>query len=100
MNYTPCVFARQWPQLWEQLPDDDAHCALSQSVASARLQGWEPTPEAVTLLVDAAVDDAPQAAVVAALSHAQQANAQRTPRNHLSTTGPHTPGPVRPGQCP
>jgi hypothetical protein len=78
MSYTPCVFARQWPQLWERLPDDDARCALSQSVASARLQGWDPTPEAVTLLVDAAVGDVPQAAVVAALvSHAQQADAQQ-----------------------
>jgi hypothetical protein len=81
MSYTPSVFARRWPELWERLPDDDARCALSQSVASARLRGWEPTPEAVTLLVDAAVGDVPQAAVVAALvSHAQQtADARRDP---------------------
>lgn len=73
MTYTPCVFARRWPQLWARLPDDDARCALSQSVDSARRQGWEPTLEAVTLLVDAAVGDKPHAAVVAALiSHAQQ----------------------------
>jgi hypothetical protein len=83
MSYIPCVFAKRWPQLWERLPDDDARCALSQSVASARLQGWEPTPEAVTLLIDAAVGDVPQPAVVAALvSHAQAAEAQQDPPRH------------------
>ena len=83
MSYTPCVFAQRWPQLWERLPDDDARCALSQSVATARLRGWEPIVEAVTLLVDAAVGDVPQAAVVAALiSHAQAADAQQNPPQH------------------
>jgi hypothetical protein len=70
---TPCPYAAQWPELFARLPDDAARWRLSQSLANARLDGWEPTREAVELLVDAAVGSIPATEFVAAVvAHARR----------------------------
>ncbi len=51
MSYTPCRYARQWPQLWSRLPDDRARQSLSDALANGRLEGMEPTEADVALLV-------------------------------------------------
>jgi len=51
MSYTPCRYARRWPQLWARLPDDRARQSLSDALANGRLEGMEPTEADVALLV-------------------------------------------------
>ena len=69
---TPCPYAAQWPELFARLPSDTARESLSQALANARLKGWEPTWEAVEVLVDAVTGVIPGAHVVEALvAHAQ-----------------------------
>jgi hypothetical protein len=51
MSYTPCRYARRWPQLWARLPDDRARQSLSDALANGRLEGVEPTRDDVELLV-------------------------------------------------
>ncbi len=51
MSYTPCRYARRWPQLWSRLPDDRARQSLTDALANGRLEGMEPTEADVALLV-------------------------------------------------
>ncbi len=54
---TPCPYATRWPELFARLPDDTARESLSQALANARLEGWDPAREYVELLVDGAVGE-------------------------------------------
>ena len=73
MAPTPCPYATRWPELFARLPDDVARESLSQALANARLEGWEPTRDAVELLVDAAVGTIGEDQLVAAvLAHADR----------------------------
>ncbi len=51
MSYTPCRYARRWPQWWARLPDDRARQSLTDALANGRLEGMEPTEADVALLV-------------------------------------------------
>lgn len=53
MAYTPCRYARRWPELFAPL-DDDQKWSVSQALANGRLEGWEPTREEVADLIDRA----------------------------------------------
>lgn len=76
----PCPYAARWPELFARLPDEVARERLSQSLANARLEGWDPSREAVELLVDAATGEVPEDGfVAAAVAHARRAAAHTTP---------------------
>lgn len=47
MSYTPCRYARRWPELWAQLPDDGARQRVTNALANGRLEGMEPDREFV-----------------------------------------------------
>jgi len=51
MSYTPCRYARRWPDLWAALPDDRARWGLTDTLANGRLEGMEPDRELVADLV-------------------------------------------------
>jgi len=73
MSYTPCRYARRWPDLWVLLPDDEARARVSDNLAAGRLDGYEPTREDVERLVDTArgavsTDDAVARIVAEALA--------------------------------
>lgn len=75
-----CPYAARWPELFARLPDAAAREGMSQSLANARLEGWEPTREAVELLVDAAVGVIPASEFVAAVvAHADRTVTARRP---------------------
>jgi hypothetical protein len=51
MAYEPCRYARQWPDLFDQL-DDEQKQRVSDALANNRLEGWEPGRDDVADLVD------------------------------------------------
>lgn len=51
MRYVPCRYARRWPELWAELPDDRARQSLTNTLANGRLEGMEPDRGLVVDLV-------------------------------------------------
>ncbi|GAA1602723.1 hypothetical protein GCM10009804_68980 [Kribbella hippodromi] len=51
MGYEPCRYAQRWPELFEQLEDDQKQ-RVTDALASNKLADWEPDRSDVSDLVD------------------------------------------------
>jgi hypothetical protein len=51
MAYEPCRYAQRWPELFEQL-DDEQKQRVSDALANNRLENWEPDRDDVSNLVE------------------------------------------------
>lgn len=73
MSYTPCRYAKQWPDIWAALPTDADRRGLSAALADLRLEGSpEPTRDHVQLLADMANGHVSEADVIAAAQARQR----------------------------
>lgn len=50
-----CRYARAWPDLFDELPDAETKRSVSATLANGRLEGYEPSREAVANVIDAAL---------------------------------------------
>lgn len=55
ITWRPCVYGQQWPELFAQLPDDQARHDVSQTLADSRLEGKVHTREDVSDFIDFAL---------------------------------------------
>ncbi|MGW7682531.1 antitoxin VbhA family protein [Kribbella sp. NPDC054772] len=51
MAYEPCRYAQRWPDLFDQL-DDDQKQRVSDALANNPVENWEPERDDVVDLVD------------------------------------------------
>lgn len=50
--WRPCVYGHTWPELFAQLPDDQARHNVSQTLADSRLEGRDHARDDVSDLID------------------------------------------------